>query len=494
VRVADRSTRAQRTLPAGIVDETVIGRGGFATVYLGWQPDFHRKVAVKVLDADGRDPVVRARFEREVRAMGAVSDHPHVVPVYDAGVQDDRPYLVMPYLSGGSLADEITRGPLDPAEVVRVGRAVADALEAAHRTGLLHRDVKPSNILRDGYGEPKLGDFGVARFSDATTTQGHIAMTLAYAAPEVLDGKPATVASDVYSLGATLHALLRGASPFTVAEGALPVAMAMRVMAEDPPDLREAGVPAGLAAVVDKAMAKDPDQRYPSAAALRDALVAADLTDTDADVTMAMAPPTATMPAPIVAPVPTPPVAPPPRPAPQRRPDPRRRLLLGTLLVLGLALVALLVGVAMVEEDGDGDGDQAADAPTTTVAPPADADPTTTTTAAEATTTTAPAPAAVDGSPVDAAREYFALLDAGDVDAAWNRLSPAYQRASGESSYRGFWSTIDSVEVLNAQPVGDDSAALTLRYTRTDGSTATERNTLRFVEGEDGELLIDGSA
>ena len=485
-------------LPAGLDDAEIVARGGFASVYRAWQVDFHRDVAVKLLNADVRDPEVRARFEREVRAMGAVSDHPNVVPVYDAGIVDDRAYLVMPYLSGGSLAKQLGRGPMDPDEVVRVGRAVADALDAAHRNGLLHRDVKPANILRTSHGEPKLADFGVARFADATATNGQLALTVAYAAPEVLRGQPASVASDVYSLGATLHALLLGAPPFEVPDDGAPLAMAMRIVTEDAPDLRAAGVPADLAAVVERAMAKDPAARYPSAAALRNAL---DQLDDDP----AVLPPTVVA-APIDLRDTTPAPAPAPVPPPVTRPPAtgRRRTWWPLALV---ALIALgVIAVALGAASGGGDDPRASEPPATTAAPapettasPETAPETTPTTAASTTTSTDEPATTVatgaSGDPVDAARDYFAVLDAGDIGAGWARLSERYQEESGEDAYRGFWSTIESVEVLEAEPGPDDlTATVTLRYVRDDGSTTTETNTLRFVEGPDGTLLIDGSS
>ena len=155
--------------------------------------------------------------------MGALSHHPNVVPVYETGSVDERLYLVMPLLPDGSLADQLASGPLAPAAVVELGRGLADALAAAHEAGVLHRDVKPANVLRTPHGTYQLADFGVARFVDATQTLGGLLLaTVAYAAPEVLDGGPATAASDVYSLGATLHAALRGRPPFESGPGDAP--------------------------------------------------------------------------------------------------------------------------------------------------------------------------------------------------------------------------------------------------------------------------------
>ena len=213
----------------GIDDLEPIGRGGFGTVYSGWQEALHRKVAVKVLHLAPGDAGSLARLQREGRAMGALSHHPNVVPVYETGVVNERLYLVMPLLPDGSLADHLASGPLPSRAVVELGRGLADALAAAHEAGVLHRDVKPPNVLLTPHGTYQLADFGVARFVDATQTQGGSLLgTVAYAAPEVLDGRPATVASDVYSLGATLHAALRGRAPYESGPDDAPLALAVR--------------------------------------------------------------------------------------------------------------------------------------------------------------------------------------------------------------------------------------------------------------------------
>ena len=257
----------------GIDELEPIGRGGFGTVYSGWQEALHRKVAVKVLNAVAVGPGAARRLQREGMAMGALSHHPNVVPVYETGTVDERLYLVMPLLADGSLADQLESGPLAATEVVELGRGLADALATAHEAGVLHRDVKPANVLRTSHGTYQLADFGVARFVDTTQTLGGLLVaTIAYAAPEVLDGRPATAASDVYSLGATLHAALRGRAPFESGPDDAPVALALRVLTTPPPDLRATGVPSALAEVVERAMAREPADRYPSAAALRDAL------------------------------------------------------------------------------------------------------------------------------------------------------------------------------------------------------------------------------
>jgi len=257
----------------GCVRAVEVGRGGFGVVYRAWQPNFHRQVAVKVLAADWHGPS-RARFEGELKTLGRLSDHPHIVTLHDAGrTAAGNPYLLMAYEEGGSLADRITAAGESWAVAVAGTIAVAGALETAHRAGILHRDVKPGNILISRYGEPKLADFGQARpRAQFARAPQRITASLPHAAPEVLRGEPATVASDVYALASTLLHWIRGAPAFTAADEA----ELLRRIAVDPvPDLRPDGVPEAVCAAVERAMAKDPDRRFATvtefAQALREA-------------------------------------------------------------------------------------------------------------------------------------------------------------------------------------------------------------------------------
>lgn len=483
--MAEPSTRVVPPSIPGVEELEPVGRGGFAVVYRGWQPEYQRYVAVKVLEPS-TDPAVVGRFRREVRAMGAVSDHPNVVPIYGAGVVDGRGYMVMPLLSGGTLDDKIRSAPLDAPEVVRIGRALADALAASHRIGLLHRDVKPANVLFTAYGDPQLADFGIARFADATATHTGFAATVAYAAPEVLQGEPATPASDVYSLGATLHAALRGEAPFRRRDGEPAVATAMRVLSDEPAHLAAAGVPAALAAVVERAMAKDPAYRYPTAQALRHALDTVDLG------IAARKRPTAAATAAATEPI---------RGSPQRVGARRRR---APLVVGAVVAAAILVTAFALTQRRIGDNDTTtassgteSSGVTTSVSPTGQATATTapsTSTVAAAPTATAARPtttASVTATPESATRSYYALLDAGRIDEGWSWLSPAYQQQTGRSSYEGFWRTIDRVEVLTARAEGRTAWA-TLRYTRTNGTASTENVRLDFVADATSRLLING--
>jgi len=265
-------TAARLGVP-GCESPAEIGRGGFGVVYRAWQPAFSRTVAVKILAADRLDDNARARFEREVRAMGRLSGHPHIVTVHQAGhTEAGNPYILMAYEEGGSLAAR--SGAAAWPEVVAGGVAIAGALESAHRAGVLHRDVKPENILISAYGELKLADFGLARplRPAAPREQRSVTASLLHAAPEVLRGEPASVASDVYALGSTLYWWLAGAAAFAPAPGEPVADLLARIAASPVPDLRPRGVPEAVCAVLERAMAKDPAARPATAAGFAEQL------------------------------------------------------------------------------------------------------------------------------------------------------------------------------------------------------------------------------
>ncbi|HUO40333.1 MAG TPA: protein kinase [Mycobacterium sp.] len=249
-------------------DVEEIGRGGFGVVYRCAQPQLDRWVAVKVLTAD-LDPDNLDRFIREQRAMGRLSGHPHIVTVLQVGTTvSGRPFIVMPFCGEGSLEALIgRRGPLDWRVAVSIGVKLAGALEAGHRAGILHRDVKPGNILLTEYGEPQLCDFGIARIAGGFETgTGVITGSPAFTAPEVLEGATPTPASDVYSLGATLFCALTGHAAFERRTGEHVVAQFVRITSQPSPDLRRRGLPDDVAAVIERAMARDPGQRPTTAA------------------------------------------------------------------------------------------------------------------------------------------------------------------------------------------------------------------------------------
>ena len=259
---------------AGFDDVVEIGHGGFGVVFRCVQPVLDREVAIKVLTAD-LDPDNVDRFLREQRAMGRLSGHPHIVTIFQVGTTArGRPYIVMPCHDKGSLEALIRRhGPMDWSETLRIGVKLAGALEAAHRAGILHRDVKPGNVLLTEYGEPQLTDFGIARIAGGfQTATGVIIGSPAFTAPEVLAGASPTPASDVYSLGATLFCMLTGHAAFERRSGEQVVAQFLRITSQPIPDLREQGLPAEVAAVIERAMAQDASARPASAAAFGDEL------------------------------------------------------------------------------------------------------------------------------------------------------------------------------------------------------------------------------
>ncbi|MGM7648437.1 protein kinase domain-containing protein [Nocardia sp. JW2] len=262
---------------AGFEDAEEIGRGGFGVVYRCAQPDLDRVVAVKVLTAE-LDPDGLQRFVREQQAMGRLSGHPNIVAIFHAGTtHGGHPYLVMPYHARGSLEQRIHAvGPLDWAATLRLGVKMAGALESAHRAGILHRDVKPANILLSDYSEPELTDFGIARIKGGFhTTTGVVSASPAFAAPEVLRGAPATAAADVYGLGATLFCALTGHVAYERRVGERVLSQFLRVSQRPGPDLTDQDVPPQVRAVIEHAMATDPADRPADAAALGAELCAA---------------------------------------------------------------------------------------------------------------------------------------------------------------------------------------------------------------------------
>ncbi|MFE3261767.1 protein kinase [Nocardia sp. NPDC059091] len=258
---------------AGFEDAEEIGRGGFGVVYRCTEAELDRTVAVKVLTGE-LDTASRARFFREQRAMGRLTGHPNIVTILQANTTaSGRPYLVMPYHPLGSLDARIRgQGPLPVETVLWIGVKIAGALEAVHRLGILHRDVKPSNILLTDYGEPALTDFGIARITGGfQTTSGTLTGSPAFTAPEVLEGEAPTPAADVYGLGATLFCALTGHAAFERHSGENVVTQFLRITTQPVPDLREHGIAADISTIVWTAMSRDPDQR-PSSTALRETL------------------------------------------------------------------------------------------------------------------------------------------------------------------------------------------------------------------------------
>lgn len=265
------------------VDE-LIGRGGMATVYRGHDLTLGRAVAIKLLKRElAVDNAFRTRFRLEAQAASRMS-HPAIVRVYDAGedvetdpdgTQHPAPFIVMELVQGRLLKDIISAGPVSVPDAVRYTDGILEALEYSHRAGVVHRDIKPGNVMVTGQGQVKVMDFGIARaVSDSSSTVAEttaIIGTASYFSPEQAKGEPVDARADLYSAGVVLYELLTGRTPF---RGDTPVAVAYQHVSEAPvpPSELVGTVPRSLDAAVLRALAKDPFQRFPDAAAFREAL------------------------------------------------------------------------------------------------------------------------------------------------------------------------------------------------------------------------------
>ena len=263
--------RPRRVLAGRYEVETLLGQGGMARVFRGTDRVLDRTVAIKVLSPQfADDDQFVARFRREAQAAAGLN-HPNIVGVYDTGDQGDVHFIVMEYVEGRTLRDVIrSDGPLLPERAAEIGGAVARALSSAHEAGLVHRDIKPGNIMLTREGEVKVMDFGIARTStgDTLTQTAAVLGTASYLSPEQAQGLPVDTRSDIYSLGCVLYEMLTGRAPFI---GDSPVAIAYMHVKEDPvpPSRLNPDVPPTLDAVVLKAMAKNPANRYETAEELR---------------------------------------------------------------------------------------------------------------------------------------------------------------------------------------------------------------------------------
>lgn len=259
---------------SGFVEAREVGRGGFGIVFRCVEVSLNRTVAVKVLTSElDHDNI--ARFEREQQAMGKLMGHPNIMTVLYTGVTDHgRPYIVMPMLSIESLATRLHHsGPLSIGEVLRLGVKTAGALETAHNFGILHRDIKPANLLFTDNSEPVLTDFGISHFAGGfVTTDALITGTPAYTAPEVLEGKTATAAADIYSLGALLFSAATGHTAFERLNGEQVVAQFLRITRNSSPKLPEMDIPIDLTTVIEQAMSTDPAKRPSRAVEVGEAL------------------------------------------------------------------------------------------------------------------------------------------------------------------------------------------------------------------------------
>ncbi len=240
-------------------------QGGMGVIFLAKDPYIQRQVVVKVLMYKHTlDDVYREFFQREAEVIAAL-EHPCIVPIYDFGWHGQQPYIVMRYMSGGSLDDRLQKGEIKLTEMAHILKRVSEALDSAHAAKIIHRDIKPSNILFDSTGEAFLSDFGIAKSQTIADDEGEwLVGTPAYMSPELIKGEHVDGRSDIYALGVTLYRLLSGKLPFASDSTTALINMHVDLPI---PDIRQvrANVPAVWQEVVAKAMAKDPNDRYTTA-------------------------------------------------------------------------------------------------------------------------------------------------------------------------------------------------------------------------------------
>ena len=390
-----------------------LGAGGMATVFLAEDERLGRPVAIKRLHGESTEEIAR-RFRREAR-LGASLNHPNVVAIYDIASDDEGVLIVMEYVDGETLRDAIAAGPIVPARTVPILRAVAEALDHAHEHGVVHRDVKPANVLLRRDGQVKLADLGIATAAGQSriTKSGAVMGTAAYMPPERLDGGAGGPAADVYSLAAVAFEMPSGRK---AVEGATPVELARRLVEQPPPDLRDALPSASpeLAVALERGLAKDPAERHPSAGALVDDIAAA----TDCRVKPPMTGTTLQS-----------------RAAPRRNPAP-------------IVAAALAVAAAIAALIALGNGDENREA-TRAERPPAAKARTTAKPEAVATSPGAEAPSGEDAagtSPAAAVGAFYQAAATGDYAGAWaTATGSARSQLGGYGSFARSQSTLESI-------------------------------------------------
>lgn len=476
-----------------------LGFGGMGEVYLVAHPRLPRHDALKILPAAmSADPEFRARFNREAELVGSLYN-PHIVGIHDRGEFNGQLWISMDFIDGpdaGRLLRERYPNGMPPREVAEIVTAVADALDYAHARGLLHRDVKPPNVLltnpERGRRRIVLADFGIAR--DAAETHGLTETnmtvgTVNYASPEQLTGSRIDGRADQYGLAATAYHLLTGSPMFGNSNPAVVIGRHLNAPPPRLADVRLALAP--LDPVMAKALAKNPQDRFLSCTDFANALRIA----VEGSPPQPLPPPPAAPPArPLAAP---PPVAMPVPPVPRQQhtamlpadlsasameeplsavPAPSR----WPWALAGLALVMLLGALAFAVWPRS---EQASTVPaTTSTSRPASTAGTTT------TSTSAAAPPVTLESMRELVAAFYGQLPA-DATGAWNMLDTNYQQRNGLNDYLGFWSTIQSVSVLSVAPRDANSVVATLRYVLKDGRVDTENRWLSAIP-RNGQLLI----
>jgi serine/threonine protein kinase len=536
-----------------------VGSGGMGVVWEGWDERLERRVALKQLyrqsGASTREAeLANQRAMREAR-LTARLQHPHAVAVFDAVEQDGQLWLIMQFIPSITLAAVLEEGgPLQPNEAAKVGSEVASALAAAHAVGIVHRDVKPGNILIADDGSALISDFGIARaLGDATlTSSGMIHGTPAYLAPEVARGSEADFTSDVFSLGSTLYSAMEGRPPFGTDDNTM--ALLHRVASGQFPPPEQSGP---LTPLIMDMLSIDTDAR-PSMHAVAETLARVAARGRSEEPALAPGVPEeeeeegpegeigdrrlskttpsagsgaesqqSTGPPPSAAPE-TPVVS---APAIQRPAEPqRRRGLAAAVAVVALIGIGILV-TALLVNDRRGGNPAAAPGPSSSAAPASTRVPTPSSSSAASTTPSTPSPTpkasaphegpapkptqrtksgtptrapspttapTVRGTPTAAElrraiTSYYALMPR-NTDAAWPRMTASYQtnHAGGRQAYQRFWDAISKITVANVKGIPPDSAQATLTYYFKDGRVVRERTAYGLVN-EGGRLKISSS-
>ncbi len=477
--------------------ESAIGRGGMGTVWLCLDETLHRHVAVKQVGLlPGESVTDSARALREARSSAGLS-HRNVVTVFDVVEEAGHVWLVMEHVRGRSLSQIIKQdGPLDPATVAEIGAQVADGLFALHEDGIMHRDVKPGNVLIREDGLAKISDFGIARTAgDATLTQsGYLTGTPSYFSPALARGAEPTPADDVWALGATLYAAVEGHSPYPQRNN--PVEVLHEITSAQPPHPRDAQF---LEPALQRMLDRDPSSRWSMADAKHTLRRLADAHRPDATLAQTRSTVSAFSPAPAgpaEPAAPASPVAPAPRAeqveevVPARAPTPTRnrgrrrrsRVLLIALAVLlvggGIAFAATQLGVGATLSGTTGEKSPKGSTTEDSTKPNAPQSP------------SDPSSSSGTGAREDFIRDYYAKAPGGS-DEAWAMLAPGMQ-SMGRDRYLGFWRTIESVAVRDVQVASDGNIVeVTLVYRTTDGRTTTERKREELSATDDGSFQIE---
>jgi serine/threonine protein kinase len=472
-----------------------IGRGGMGSVWLGRDEVLGRLVAIKRVGAMpvGSSPDL-VRAEREARIAARVN-HPHVVAIFDLVHEGDEKWLVMEYVEGRTLAEMIrARGRLTPAEAAPLLAQAAEALSAAHQAGVVHRDVKPSNILVTPAGVVKLSDFGIARAeADASlTATGLVTGSPAYIAPEVASGRVASGASDVWSLGATAYHALSGQPPYDVGDNLL--GALYRIVHEEPPRLEHGG---WLGPLVSATMTRDPALRWSM-----DEVSAFLRTEGrhPGPSSPARAPARAPAPAPpppplvggppqqgpgddqstqvlsVAAPVPG--AAPPPA-APPRRRGRGRPPVVPLVLGAGALVLVVVIGWLLLNGDNDPQENQAADrSPSAPPSSPA---------------TRQPTPKHTSEAMEEFVADYLTTA-ASNPSAGYRLLTPQYQAESGGfAGYEGFWGDVSNVRIQSIE-ADVDTLSVTYSYSYNLRGSGSRSDTVRMQlqpNGDNGYLIAD---